>query len=435
MNQAVSYQRVRDLAVPTEALTPGTRLKDVASLFLSEQYQSLLCLPVVSEGRVAGTISRYTIMRIFLQSYGREIYGDRPVSGFMNQDPLLIDLETDIEEASRYVHAHISNPITEDFVVIHDGRYFGMGMVLSLLELLEKRAELRNRALHAVNRRLKSSQAHLIQSEKMASLGQMVAGIAHEINTPLGYVQSNIELAADLQKHIRALTQKSQALVSALLSRPEKSTQKTALNTTAREIHRIMDKASIDDLQTLLADSQYGLAQIGKLVGDLKNFSRIDHATMSAVNINECIDSALNIGRHIIKQKADVVLDYDEDAVAECVSSQINQVLLNILTNAAQAIEHFGKIKIKTRAQSHCVDIHILDNGRGMSESVRRKIFDPFFTTKPIGEGTGLGLSISYQIIQQHKGMIDVKSIEGKGTEFVIRLPKSQNPKHQEESA
>lgn len=110
-------------------------------------------------------------------------------------------------------------------------------------------------------------------------------------------------------------------------------------------------------------------------------------------------------------------------------------MLLNILTNAAQAIEHFGKIKVKTRARKRHVDIHILDNGRGMSQSTRRKIFDPFFTTKPIGEGTGLGLSISYQIIRQHRGVIDVKSIEGKGTEFVIRLPKSQHSDRKETSA
>lgn len=374
-------------------------------------------------------------MRIFLQSYGREIYGERPVRDFMNKDPLLIDLDTDIEEASRYVHAHISNPITEDFVIIRDGRYFGMGMVLSLLELLERRVELRNRALQAANRRLKSSQAHLIQSEKMASLGQMVAGIAHEINTPLGYVQSNIELAAELQTHIRELLRKSQSLACALLARTESDTLPPALSTAATQINQLMDQVCMDDLQTLLADSRHGLAQISELVGNLKNFSRIDQAKISAVNLNECIDSALNIGRHIIKQKAEVVRDYDDQAVAECAGSQINQVLLNILTNAAQAIEHFGKIKVKTRARKRHVDIHILDNGRGMSQSTRRKIFDPFFTTKPIGEGTGLGLSISYQIIRQHRGVIDVKSIEGKGTEFVIRLPKSQHSDRKETSA
>ncbi|MDO6748211.1 sensor histidine kinase [Gilvimarinus sp. 1_MG-2023] len=390
---------------------------------------------MVTAGQVAGTISRYAIMRIFLQSYGREIYGSRPVGDFMNKEPLLIDINTDIEEASRYVHAHIDNPITEDFVIITgENQYYGMGMVLSLLELLEKRAEIRNRALQTANHRLKSSQAHLIQSEKMASLGQMVAGVAHEINTPLGYVQSNVELAASLQEHIEQLTQSNQALVAALLAdEPNDETITQAISVNAASINETVDQGMIEDLRTLVADSLHGLDQIGELVGNLKNFARIDHIKMSEVDLNDCIDSALNIGRNIIKQKAQVIKDYQDGTVIECVSSQINQVLLNILTNAAQAIDNWGKIKVKTRVRNDCVDIHILDNGRGMPEAVRKKIFDPFFTTKKVGEGTGLGLSISYQIIQQHKGVINVRSVEGKGTEFVIRLPKTQSSQSTEE--
>ncbi|MDO3383363.1 ATP-binding protein [Gilvimarinus algae] len=430
MNIAVSCQRVRELAVSVEPLTPTTKINDVADLFLSERYRELLCLPVVENGKVAGTISRYAIMKIFLQSYGREIFGARPVANFMNAKPLLVDINTDIEEASRYVHAHISNPITEDFVIIEDNHFFGMGMVLSLLELLEKRAETRNRALQTANRHLKSSQARLIQSEKMASLGQMVAGVAHEINTPLGYVQSNIELAADLSQSVALLADNNQSLLSALLDKTADDGHiESAIQASIDSVDEVVKGGLLSDMNTLFADSLHGLSQIGELVTNLKNFSRLDHVKLSQVNLNECLDSALNIGRNIIKQKAEIIRDYDQDASIECVASQINQVFLNILTNAAQAIEHYGSIKVKTRARETFVDVHIRDNGRGMPETVRKKIFDPFFTTKAVGEGTGLGLSISYQIVQQHKGLIDVRSIENKGTEFVIRLPRKQlNP-------
>jgi signal transduction histidine kinase len=149
------------------------------------------------------------------------------------------------------------------------------------------------------------------------------------------------------------------------------------------------------------------------------------------VSLNDCIESALTIGRNIIKQKAEIERHFDEDVEIECVASQINQVLLNILTNAAQAITGFGSIKITTRSHPLYIDIHIRDNGCGMNETTRKKIFDPFFTTKAVGEGTGLGLSISYQIIQQHKGVIEVKSVVGKGTEFIIRLPRRYVHNHQ----
>ena len=158
----------------------------------------------------------------------------------------------------------------------------------------------------------------------------------------------------------------------------------------------------------------------------MRNFSRTDHANFVSVNINESIEGALTIGRNVLKQKAEVERVFADDVMVECVPSQINQVLLNIFTNAAQAIPIFGVIKITTRSHKNFVDIHIRDNGCGMTESVRKKIFDPFFTTKKVGEGTGLGLSISFQIIQQHNGLIEVKSFEGKGTEFVIRLPRKR---------
>lgn len=435
MNLALVRHRVAELNITVDPITPRTTIRQVADLFLSERYQQLLCLPIVEDHRVVGTISRYDIMKIFLQPYGREIFGARPAVNFMNAEPLLIDAETDVDRAAGYVREHISHPIMEDFVVLRDNRYMGMGLVLSLLEKMEQRAESRNRALSTANERLKSSQAHLIQSEKMASLGQMVAGVAHEINTPLGYVQSNLELALDLGPQWHALATASQHLVDTL-AHPDSSDSaiSQAVATAAQTLREFYDNQVLEDMDTLFRDSLHGLAQISDLVVSLRNFSRLDQANFSRVNLNDCIDSALTIGRNIIKQKAEVISDYHSDAEVECVVSQINQVLLNILTNAAQAIDGFGHIYIKTRGYPRHVDIHVRDTGRGMSASVCKKIFDPFFTTKPVGEGTGLGLSISYQIIEQHRGLITVKSVEGKGTEFIIRLPRqSQARRHADE--
>lgn len=425
MNIAVAREQISDLVIHVEPLTADARIADVANLFLSDTCRELLCLPVVENQKVLGTISRYAVMRIFLQPYGRELFGPRPITQWINPNALLIEANADIETASSYVREHITNPITEDFVIVQDGNYRGMGVVLSLLELMEKRAKRRNRTLAVVNQNLKSSQTRLIQSEKMASLGQMVAGVAHEINTPLGYVQSNVELAQGFSHQIKLALTTSHQLVAALLDGTEDDkTIGRLIHETNTQTHAVINEGLLADFTTLFDDSLHGLEQISELVVSLRNFSRIDHVNISRVSVNDCIENALTIGRNIIKQKADIERQLASDTDVECVASQINQVLLNIFTNAAQAISHFGLIKITTRGHPNYVDIHIRDNGCGMPESVRKKIFDPFFTTKAVGEGTGLGLSISYQIIQQHKGIIEAKSKVGKGTEFVIRLPR-----------
>src|SRR5690606_7678214 len=157
-------------------LTPATTIAEAAQIFGADENRELLCLPVVEDHRVVGTLSRASLMKIFLQPYGRELFGPRPLRQWMNSTPLLIESDADVETASQYVRTRLTNPITEDFVVVRHGEYLGMGIVMSLLELLETRALRRNRTLASVNQRLKSSQNRLIQSEKMASLGQMVAG-------------------------------------------------------------------------------------------------------------------------------------------------------------------------------------------------------------------------------------------------------------------
>lgn len=419
--------RISDLVMQVHPIPPHMRVADVADIFLSEACAGLLCLPVVRGGEPLGIVSRYDIMRVFLRQYGREVFGARPVERFMNSAPLLVEQSTGIEEASRYVREHMRLPITEDFVVVENGEYRGMGMVTSLLEKMEQRVAARGQALVQVNQRLKASQAHLVQSEKMASLGQMVAGVAHEINTPLGYVRSNVELVRDFAARTATALVASANLVRTLLD--ERATDDEIsehLAVASAEHAGVAETGILDELETLFDDTLHGLSEISELVVNMKNFSRLDRARVDRVDLNECLDSALTIGRNLIKQKAEVVRDYGVLPPVECAASQINQVLLNILTNAAQAIDDFGVIHLQSRARGEGVEIRIRDNGCGMPDTVRRRIFDPFYTTKPVGQGTGLGLSISYQIVTQHGGTLAVASTPGAGTEFCLWLPQQQ---------
>ncbi|MFN3712076.1 MAG: ATP-binding protein [Alcanivoracaceae bacterium] len=415
------------LAIPIHPLTPGITVSKVADLFLSDLCRDLLCLPVVRDSKVVGTISRYTVMRIFLHHYGRELYGQRPLEKFMNTAPIRVDQRMDIEEASLLVRSTLKLPITEDFVITDNERYVGMGVVLSLLEVMELRIAHRSEALARANNQLKNSQAQLVQSEKMASLGQMVAGVAHEINTPLGYVRNNLEIALDFMGRTRETVMQASQLVDVLLN-PDATEQHThqALTVAAESLGSLQQEAVIDDMQTVFDDSLHGLQQISDLVADLRNFSRVDRSRMELVDLRDCIDSALNIGRNVVKHKADVEKALADLPPVECSASQINQVLLNILTNAAQAISGHGLIRISTELDHDQALIRIRDDGCGMPEAVRKRIFDPFYTTKPVGEGTGLGLAISFQIIEQHGGRIEVESQEQQGTEFRIWLPLRQ---------
>jgi signal transduction histidine kinase len=291
---------------------------------------------------------------------------------------------------------------------------------------LEERVKERTKELAGALNELKESQAQLVQSEKMASLGQMVAGVAHEINTPLGYVRSNVEMVQGLFTEAEDLSNVYTKLLNMLTSEDADEEELNQQLVAAAELSQsIYEDETFNDAQDLCEDIVKGLDVISKLVLNLKDFSRVDSVRVQNVDMNQCLDSVLVIGHNVIGPRVGIKKEYGELPPIECSPSHINQVLLNIITNASQAVDEAeGSITLHTYSNDRYVITEIEDTGKGIPEDIRTKIFDPFFTTKAIGEGTGLGLSISYQIIEQHEGKLEVFSEVGKGTKFVISLPR-----------
>jgi two-component system NtrC family sensor kinase len=276
----------------------------------------------------------------------------------------------------------------------------------------------RNVELTELNARLSMAQEQLVQSEKLASIGQLAAGVAHEINNPIGYVFSNFET---LGTYIARMLEMFKAYEEA-----EASIGAPAVLARLREMRAGVDlDYLIEDIPGLMAESREGISRVRKIVQDLKDFSRVDaNQEWQWADLHTGIDSTLNIVSNEVKYKADVVREYGQIPEIECLPSQLNQVFMNIVVNGAHAISGGrGRITIRTGTTGDNVWVEIADNGGGIAKEHLARIFDPFFTTKPIGSGTGLGLSLSYGIIQKHNGQIEVHSEPGQGTTFRITLP------------
>ena len=416
---------IASLCRTVAGIAPATTVAEVADIVRRPEYAGLLCLPVVDHGQPVGTISRNQLTDIFMLRFGRELYGARPVTEVMNQRPLLVDENLPLDAAAQYVADNIGTPISEDFLVTRQGRYLGVGVVIDLLGAMQAQVARNAAQLADAYGQLKSSQTALVQSEKMASLGQMVAGVAHEINTPLGYVRNNVEMVQGVFGQMRGMLGEYDSLVRMLT---DENTDEQGLSQLlfklSSDAHELQDSKLLDDAEALFGDTLFGVDTIKELVINLRNFSRLDAAKVAEVSLNDCLDQTLVIANNVLRNKVEIIKRYGEIPPVPCSPSQINQVLLNMMSNAAQAIEHDqGKLLLKTEAEGAWVKVSIQDNGKGISPENLQKIFDPFFTTKPVGQGTGLGLSISYQIVQAHGGTIHVASVPGKGTKFVISLP------------
>ena len=417
--------QLRHLVMSAPGIPPHLLVSDVADLFMDETHGKLLSLPVLDGDRPVGVISRARMQQVLFRQYGREIFGKKPVTAIMNSAPVVIESDVALNEASKTVTERLKFPVTEDFIITEGGRYVGMGAVMHLLNAMEAQLAQQTADLDTAYKQLKASQLQLIQSEKMASLGQMVAGVAHEINTPLGYVKNNIEMMEMFFEGNRDFIGACTALADVLLS-PHSTEQDLQEKLGAlATLRQGRDAGDDEDIPRLFADTCFGIDQISELVQNLKNFSRLDRAAAADVDLNECLDSAVLLARNVLKNRVEVVRQYGALPRISCMPSQLNQVFLNLLTNAAQAIEGPGRILLKTEAEGDWLKVTVQDTGKGIPAEVLPRIFDPFFTTKPVGQGTGLGLSISYQIVQQHGGDIRVTSQPGKGTRFTVRLPLS----------
>jgi two-component system NtrC family sensor kinase len=282
---------------------------------------------------------------------------------------------------------------------------------LVLLALEQEKAEQK-----ALIKKLEESDRQLRQSEKLASIGQLAAGIAHEINNPMGFITSNL---SSLQRYFSQLFQ--------LITLYENSELDPVNPHWLKQIQSLRDEIDIEflkeDITPLFQDSIEGATRVRRIVQDLLHFSRAGEDHWEWANLQDGLNSTLNILSNELKYKADVIREYGDIPLVHCMPAQLNQVFMNMVLNSAHSIDIHGEIRVKTGRENDWVFISIADTGCGMTPEVKAKIFDPFFTTKRVGSGTGLGLSVAYGIINKHQGRIEVQSEVGKGTLFTVWLP------------
>ena len=290
-----------------------------------------------------------------------------------------------------------------------DGKHQKVTFVMNISEMAKLRENLRQ------------SEMQLMQAEKMSSLGQMVAGVAHEVNTPLGYVKSNLQLLMDAQKEMKSLLALHQKLKEQILHGSSNAVAKLL-----GDIEKQSEAATLHaEIEKMCLNSLDGIERIQELVSSLKNFSRLDEAAFKQTDLNDNIESTLKIAAHLVREKG-IKIEKDFGTLPEIPAypAQLNQVFLNLLTNAVQAVTHEkGKIVITTRQDGANAVVKVSDNGTGIQPEHLNKIFEPFFTTKDVGKGTGLGLSIVYKIIEKHGGKVFAESTVGKGSTFTVVLP------------
>lgn len=345
-------------------------------------------------------------------------------------------------EEARAIHAHAAFgvPIRSGDQLVGVAEFFAteafkkderiLGLVSTAADQLgtelgrrsaEQKLYEKNLKLEQALKEVKETHLHLIQSEKMASLGQLAAGVAHEINNPVGFVTSNLGTLRDYANLLKTLLAQYERLAASVVGKD------SSLDETIAAIRKLAADQDLgfvlEDLDKLLEESLEGTERVKEIVQGLKSFARVDEAQIKEASVNECIESTLKLVWNELKYKCQVIKKLGSVPSLRCYPGQLNQVFMNLLVNAAQAITDRGEIVVETQATESEILVRISDNGAGIAPENLGKLFNPFFTTKAVGKGTGLGLSISYGIIKKHGGGIEVQSVVGKGTTFTIRLP------------
>jgi len=435
-------KRIQQLAASNERYVNSNRKLEEAHRRLAQSEKRLTDI-LDSLDSVVWSMKPESLEMLYLNRAVEEVSG-RPVVDFFNNSHLWLDIiyPRDRERAQSSLVAlmaagvlkityRILRPDGElrwlfhHMRVIHDDagapiRIDGITVDITQHKIAEDLLKQRNEELQTALDKIQEVQGQLVQSEKLASVGQLAAGVAHEINNPIGYINSNL---TSLKNYIEDLL----ALVAIFEKAESGLTDTGQLN----QIEAFKKKIDLEflksDVLDLLDESHEGAGRVKKIVQDLKDFS---HAggddDWQWANLHTCLDSTLNIVNNEIKYKASVVKKFGDIPQAWCLPHQLNQVFMNLLVNAAHAIENEGTITVSTGAESEHIWVEVSDTGKGIAPEHVNKIFDPFFTTKPVGKGTGLGLSVSYNIIKKHNGEIRLDSRIGEGTTFRIILPQKE---------
>ncbi|MGB8657394.1 MAG: PAS domain S-box protein [Candidatus Zixiibacteriota bacterium] len=359
---------------------------------------------------------------------GRLFYVSTSVSKMVSREGDFIALvwfQRDISQSKRYQEEmiRIEKEKAETLRILHENETaINRSLNRAKRELQEKNLELEEekKRLKEAYEKLNQVQAQLLQSEKLASLGQLSAGVAHELNNPISFVHSNLGTLGEYLQDIKALLNGYAELERAL---PADGSWGKSLEQINALKGQIDFDSMLQDFDKIISESKDGTMRVRNIVQNLKDFSYMDKGEPGLADINQGIESTLNIVWNEIKYKAEVTKEYGPIPKIECFPQQLNQVFMNILVNAAQAIQNHGEIAIRTYQKEENVVVEISDTGAGISEANLKHIFEPFFTTKEVGKGTGLGLSVVYGIVQKHKGKIEVESQVGKGSTFRVILP------------
>jgi signal transduction histidine kinase len=372
---------------------PLTSLTEAAQKLAAEDYDAQL--PIAGSDEVGSLVNSFALMRNELRKQKLELLQKQ--SSLQEQ----ITVRKQAERALQDSYGLLENKVKERTADLQTANTALLAEKARQEELIRKLAE---------------AHSQLLQSEKMASIGQLAAGVAHEINNPIGFVNSNL---GTLQRYVKDLFE---ALFAYEQHEGEMTEETRAV---LADLKQKIDLVFLrEDVGNLLTESMEGMQRVKRIVQDLKDFSHVDEGKMQWANLEQGLDSTLNVVWNELKYKAEVTKEYGGIPQILCMPAQLNQVFMNLLTNAGQAIDEHGRITIRTGQDGQNVWVEIEDTGKGIKPENLERIFDPFFTTKPVGTGTGLGLSVSFGIVEKHGGHIEVHSKLTKGTVMRVWLPK-----------